>query len=72
MDDGSLFPDEIQAALELIASGERQYPIQPVGREFPELLGGLAPASVDDVMSTELPDQARRSGPGVSPSLRNR
>ena len=36
--DASLGPHEIETPLELMAASERKHPIQPVGRELPELL----------------------------------
>ena len=72
--DASLRPHEVETPLEFLASGERKYPIQSVGRERPELLDGCRTPRVEYTMSAELSDETgrRRAGCGrddVGPSL---
>src|SRR4029079_4584006 len=60
--DASLGPHEVETPLELLASGERQYPIESVGRERPELFDGCRTPRVYHTVGAELSDQAGRRG----------
>ena len=62
--DASLGSHEVEAPLELVASGERKHPIQSAGRELPELLDGCRTPRVDHAMSAELSDQTGGHGAG--------
>ena len=62
--DASPGPLEVETALELVASGEREHAIQAIGRERPESIDGFCTSRVDHAMSAELSDQECRRGAG--------